>query len=107
MARALVHAWRGVARAGVREVKKPRCRRPGGSAPSATTAKSSDPGRTDWLNALSSVIVATLVLLSLILMTTTVFPNINVTTFALIDAAVLAAGLIGLTVLSLRSHRET
>jgi uncharacterized membrane protein len=40
-------------------------------------------------------------------MATTVFPNINVTTFALIGAAVLAAGLIGLTVLSPRSYRET
>lgn len=44
-----------------------------------------------WLNALSSVIVATLGLLFLILMATTVFTNINVTTFALIGAAVLAA----------------
>ena len=60
-----------------------------------------------WLNALSSVIVATLVLLSLILMATTVFPNINVTTFALIGGLVLAAGLVGLTLLSLRSRRET
>ena len=59
-----------------------------------------------WLNALSSVIVATLVLLSLILMATTVFPKINVTTFALIGAALLAAGLVGLGLLSLRSHRE-
>ena len=59
-----------------------------------------------WLNALSSVIVATLVLLSLILMATTVFPNINVTTFALIGGLVLAAGLFGLALLSLRSRRE-
>ena len=59
-----------------------------------------------WLNALSSVIVATLVLLSLILMATTVFPDINVTTFALIGGLVLAAGLVGLALLSLRSHRE-
>ena len=46
-----------------------------------------------WLNALASVIVATLVLLSMILMATTVFPNINVTTFALIGGALLAIGL--------------
>ena len=46
-----------------------------------------------WLNALASVIVATLVLLSMILMATTVFPNINVTTVALIGGALLAIGL--------------
>ena len=59
-----------------------------------------------WLNALSSVIVATLVLLSLILMATTVFPNVDVTAFALLGAAVLAAGLVVLALLSLRSRRE-
>ena len=46
-----------------------------------------------WLNALASVIVATLVLLSMILMATTVFPDINVTTVALIGGALLAIGL--------------
>ncbi len=46
-----------------------------------------------WLNVLASVIVAVLVLLSLILMATTVFPGIDVTRFALIGGAVLAVGL--------------
>ena len=48
-----------------------------------------------WLNVLATVIVAVLVLLSLILMATTVFPNINVTTFALIGGASLAVALLG------------
>jgi Mn2+/Fe2+ NRAMP family transporter len=46
-----------------------------------------------WLNALASVIVAVLVLLSLILMATTVFPSIDVTAVALIGAGVLVIGL--------------
>ena len=37
-----------------------------------------------WLNVLASVIVATLVLLSLILMATTVFPKIDVTAVSLV-----------------------
>jgi NRAMP (natural resistance-associated macrophage protein)-like metal ion transporter len=57
-----------------------------------------------WLNVLASVIVATLVLLSLILMATTVFPNINVTAVALIGGAVLAIGLIGFGLVTLRSR---
>ena len=40
-----------------------------------------------WLNVIASTIVAVLVLLSLILMATTVFPNIDVTRFALIGGA--------------------
>ena len=47
-----------------------------------------------WLNVLATVIVAVLVLLSLILMATTVFPSINVTTFALIGGAAFAAALL-------------
>ena len=47
-----------------------------------------------WLNVLASVIVAILVLLSLILMATTVFPNIDVTKVALIGGALLAIGLL-------------
>ena len=60
-----------------------------------------------WLNALASVIVAVLVLLSLILMATTVFPNINVTEFALVGGAVLFVGLgaFGLVSLWTRRHR--
>ncbi len=40
-----------------------------------------------WLNALASVIVSVLVLLSLILMATTVFPDVDVTKVALIGGA--------------------
>jgi hypothetical protein len=47
-----------------------------------------------WLNVLAVVIEAVLLLLSLILMATTVFPNINVATFTLIGAAVIGAALV-------------
>jgi hypothetical protein len=46
------------------------------------------------------------VLLSLILMATTVFPRINVTTFALVGAAVMLVGLLVLGAVALRSHRQ-
>jgi NRAMP (natural resistance-associated macrophage protein)-like metal ion transporter len=59
-----------------------------------------------WLNVLASVIVAVLVLLSLILMATTVFPSINVTQFALIGGAVLFAGLAGFGLAALWSARR-
>ena len=59
-----------------------------------------------WLNALASVIVATLVLLSMILMATTVFPNINVTTVALIGGALLVIGLAAFGVVTLRTRRR-
>jgi len=59
-----------------------------------------------WLNALASVIVATLVLLSLILMATTVFPNIDVTKVALIGGAILVAGLLAFGLVTLRSRRR-
>ena len=58
-----------------------------------------------WLNALASVIVATLVLLSLILVATTMFPHINATTVSLVGGAVLAAGLLGFGAVELRSWR--
>jgi hypothetical protein len=58
-----------------------------------------------WLNVLSSVIVALLLLLSLILMATTVFPHINVTHFALIGGGVVAVGLVLLGAWSLRAAR--
>ncbi len=58
-----------------------------------------------WLNALASVIVGVLVLLSLILMATTVFPTIDVTRFALIGGAVLAVGLVGYGLYALRGRR--
>ena len=47
-----------------------------------------------WLNVLATLIVTVLVLLSLILMATTVFPKIDVTEFALAGGGVLAAGLL-------------
>jgi Mn2+/Fe2+ NRAMP family transporter len=57
-----------------------------------------------WLNALAGVVIAVLVLLSMILMTTTVFPAVDVTRLALIGGAVLAVGLVavGLPVLLAR-----
>jgi NRAMP (natural resistance-associated macrophage protein)-like metal ion transporter len=58
-----------------------------------------------WLNALASVIVSTLVLLSLILMATTLFPSIDVTTVALVGGVVLAAGLLAFGSATLRSRR--
>jgi Mn2+/Fe2+ NRAMP family transporter len=47
-----------------------------------------------WLNALSTVIVSVLFVLSLILMTTTVFPNIDVPTLVVALAATLGAVLV-------------
>jgi NRAMP (natural resistance-associated macrophage protein)-like metal ion transporter len=47
-----------------------------------------------WLNALAVVIEAILLLLSLILMATTVFPNLDVTTFAMIGGAVMVVALV-------------
>jgi Mn2+/Fe2+ NRAMP family transporter len=58
-----------------------------------------------WLNVLASVIVATLLLLSLILMATTVFPNINVTAITLGGAIALAIGLLAFGLVTLRSRR--
>ncbi len=61
------------------------------------------------LNALATVIVAVLVLLSLILMATTLFPSIDVTTFALIGGTVVAACLLAFGPLALfwgRSRRR-
>jgi Mn2+/Fe2+ NRAMP family transporter len=58
-----------------------------------------------WLNVLASVIIAILVLLSLILMATTLFPGIDVTAVSLVGGAVLAAGLLGFGLAALRSRR--
>jgi NRAMP (natural resistance-associated macrophage protein)-like metal ion transporter len=58
-----------------------------------------------WLNALAVVIEAVLLLLSLILMASTVFPSLNVTTFALVGGAVMIAGLVVFGVVVLRSRR--
>jgi Mn2+/Fe2+ NRAMP family transporter len=59
-----------------------------------------------WLNVLASAIIAILVLLSLILMATTVFPHANVTTLATVGAAVMLAGMLLLGALALRSRRQ-
>ena len=59
-----------------------------------------------WLNVIASIIVAVLVLLSLILMATTVFPNIDVTRFALIGGGVVAVALLVFGVATLRSQRQ-
>jgi NRAMP (natural resistance-associated macrophage protein)-like metal ion transporter len=45
-----------------------------------------------WLNMLAGLIVSTLLGLSLILMTTTVFPNVNVIAIALVIGALIVAG---------------
>jgi len=58
-----------------------------------------------WLNALASMIIAVLVLLSLILMATTVFPHIDVTAVSLIGGAVLAIGLVLFALAGARSRR--
>jgi Mn2+/Fe2+ NRAMP family transporter len=58
-----------------------------------------------WVNVLATVIVSTLLLLSLILMATTLFPKIDVTTFAAIGGGVLACGLVGFGAVALRSSR--
>jgi Mn2+/Fe2+ NRAMP family transporter len=56
------------------------------------------------LNALATLIVSVLLLLSLILMATTLFPRINVTTFSLVGGGVLAAALLFTGALALRSR---
>ncbi len=58
-----------------------------------------------WLNALATVIVSVLLLLSLILMTTTLFPKIDVTAVALVGGIVLAAGLLVFGAVALRAWR--
>ncbi|HEY1777836.1 MAG TPA: Nramp family divalent metal transporter [Solirubrobacteraceae bacterium] len=58
-----------------------------------------------WLNVLATVIVAVLVLLSLILMATTVFPRVDVTELTAVGAAALAAGLALFGAWSLSSGR--
>jgi NRAMP (natural resistance-associated macrophage protein)-like metal ion transporter len=59
-----------------------------------------------WLNVLAVVIEAVLLLLSLILMATTVFPSLDVDTFALVGGAVMVTGLIVFAVLAARSRRR-
>jgi Mn2+/Fe2+ NRAMP family transporter len=56
-----------------------------------------------WLNAVATVIVSVLLVLSLILMTTTVFPRIDVTALLEVLAAVLVAVLVVMGVLYVRT----
>jgi NRAMP (natural resistance-associated macrophage protein)-like metal ion transporter len=58
-----------------------------------------------WLNAIASVIVGTLVLLSMILTLTTIFPHIDVTALALGGGAVLLVVLVLYALSSLRARR--
>jgi NRAMP (natural resistance-associated macrophage protein)-like metal ion transporter len=58
-----------------------------------------------WLRALASVIVGVLVLLSVILTMSTIFPHIDVTDLALVGAAVLAVVMGALGLAALRSRR--
>ena len=58
-----------------------------------------------WVNVLATVIVSVLLLLSLILMATTLFPQINVTTFSLIGGVVLTAALVAFGAFAVRSMR--
>jgi NRAMP (natural resistance-associated macrophage protein)-like metal ion transporter len=58
-----------------------------------------------WLNVLASLIVGVLVLLSLILMATTVFPNIDVTRFALLSGGAFAAVMLVFGAWALRAAR--
>ena len=57
-----------------------------------------------WLNALASVVVGTIVLLSIILTVTTIFPHVNVKTLALAGAAALVASLSGIGLWSMRAE---
>ena len=58
-----------------------------------------------WLNALAAVIVGTLVLLSMILTVTTIFPSLDAGALALDGGSVLALGLAFYGLYSLRSRR--
>ena len=59
-----------------------------------------------WLNAIATVILGVLFILSAILVVTTAFPAINVTLLLLVLIGVLAAGLLTLGALSLRERRS-
>jgi NRAMP (natural resistance-associated macrophage protein)-like metal ion transporter len=60
-----------------------------------------------WLNALASVIIAVLVLLSMILMTTTVFPDVDVKRLAMIGGAVMALALVAFGVAVVYARRTS
>jgi Mn2+/Fe2+ NRAMP family transporter len=57
-----------------------------------------------WLKVLASVIVTVLVLLSVILTVTTIFPSVNVTSLAEVGAAIGAVVLIGMAAYALRGR---
>ena len=59
-----------------------------------------------WLKAFASVVVAVLILLSVILTVTTLFPSVDVTALAIAGAGVLVAVLVPAGLLALRSRRE-
>jgi NRAMP (natural resistance-associated macrophage protein)-like metal ion transporter len=59
-----------------------------------------------WLNVLAVLIEAVLLLLSMILMATTIFPSLDVTTFALVGAAVMAVALVVVAGVLLHSRRR-
>jgi Mn2+/Fe2+ NRAMP family transporter len=58
-----------------------------------------------WLNAISAVIVGVLVLLSVILTLSTIFPHIDVTSVALVGGGMLALALVAVGTASLRARR--
>jgi NRAMP (natural resistance-associated macrophage protein)-like metal ion transporter len=58
-----------------------------------------------WLKVLASVIVGVLILLSLILTITTLFPHVDVNTLAEVGAGVLALVLLAMAAISIRSRR--
>jgi Mn2+/Fe2+ NRAMP family transporter len=57
-----------------------------------------------WLNALATVILGVLLMLSLILVTTTIFPSIDVGLLVLALSCVLGAGLVGLALYTARGR---
>jgi NRAMP (natural resistance-associated macrophage protein)-like metal ion transporter len=59
-----------------------------------------------WLNALATVIVAVLLMLSFVLVVSTVLPNIDIGRLLMVLAAVLAAGLLGLALAARGSWRR-
>jgi NRAMP (natural resistance-associated macrophage protein)-like metal ion transporter len=59
-----------------------------------------------WLKAFASIVVGVLILLSLLLTTTTLFPHVDVTALAAAGAGVLAVVLLVAGVAALRSRRE-
>ncbi len=59
-----------------------------------------------WVNALASVIVAVLVMLSMILMATTLFPSINAATLIVYLGIALVVGLLGVGAITLRRRER-